>query len=51
MAENCRDLSGIVDAVAAGDAAAAATLAREHVSRFTRHMQKRKKQIASGDPQ
>jgi DNA-binding FadR family transcriptional regulator len=46
MTENCRDLSDIVDAVAAGDAQKARAIARDHVHRFTRHMQKRKKQIA-----
>jgi DNA-binding FadR family transcriptional regulator len=49
MAENFRDLSDIVAAVAAGDAAAARALACDHVRRFTRHMQKRKTQIGSDD--
>ena len=46
MNENYRDLCDIVEAVAAGDAQTARALARDHVHRFTRHMQKRKKQIA-----
>jgi DNA-binding FadR family transcriptional regulator len=50
MAENFRDLSDIVSAVASGDAAAARAAARDHVRRFTRHMQKRKKQIVSRNP-
>jgi len=50
MAENCRDLSDIVSAVESGNAAAAQGLARDHVHRFTRRMQKRKKQIVTGDP-
>jgi len=51
LAENCRDLSDIVAAVESGDAADARALARDHVHRFTRHMQKRKKQIVSSDRQ
>jgi DNA-binding FadR family transcriptional regulator len=51
LTENCRDLADIVAAVESGDAAAARALARDHVHRFTRHMQKRKKQIVSGDRQ
>lgn len=43
LKENYDDLRRIVDAVAAGDAARARTLARSHVRRFSRHMEKKKR--------
>jgi DNA-binding FadR family transcriptional regulator len=50
MKENFRDLSAIAAAVAAKDADLARRRAREHVRRFNRYMQKRRRQIHRGKP-
>lgn len=50
MKENFRDLSGIVEAVSAKDSKIARTRAREHVRRFNRYMQKRRRIIDQEKP-
>ena len=43
--ENYQDLSQLVEAVAAGRVEKATDLAREHVRRFNRYMEKKKREI------
>lgn len=45
--ENYQDLKQIVEAVAAGRAEEAAELARDHVRRFNRYMEKKKREIGT----
>lgn len=50
LEENYRDLCGLVKAIAAGSAADARRLAREHVRRFNAYMQRRELKEGAGAP-
>lgn len=48
--ENYRDLCELVESVARGDADRARVLAREHVRRFNRYMNRKKKEVNGAEP-